>query len=82
MRPVLFPVANKVLQKPANLTDEQCSDLEIFNDGVNCVSCWELNKEELELIQQTGRIYVVILSGITQPPMHVHVESPFITPFP
>ncbi len=79
MRAVDFPERNKVLQKPKGATDEECFDLEIFTDGSQCVSCWELNKEELELIQKTGRIYLGILSGQTQPPVWLSIENPFIT---
>ena len=82
MRPVLFPEANKVLEKPPGFTDEQCGDLEVFTDGNCCVSCWELNKEELEMINKTGRVYALIITGTgTQPPMSLHIEPPFINPY-
>lgn len=78
MIPVDFPQRNRVLEKPKGMTDEECSDLEIFTDGKVCVSCWQLNKEELELIQKTGKVYLVVVSGKTQPPVSLHVESPFV----
>lgn len=78
MIPIDFPERNRVLEKPPGMTDQQCMDLEIFTDGLNCVSCWQLNKEELELIQKTGKIYLIVVSGTTQPPVSLHVESPFI----
>lgn len=80
MRAVDFPESNKILGKPKSMTDEECYDLEIFTDGQQCISAWELNKEELELIQKTGRIYLSILSGQTQPPVWLAVENPFINP--
>lgn len=79
MIPVDFPERNKVLEKPKGMTDEECHDLEIFTDGKQCVSCWKLNKEELELIQQTGKIYLGVVSGQTQPPVWIAVENPFVT---
>lgn len=78
MRPVDFPERNKVLQKPKGVTDEECFDLEIYTNGHVCVSVWDLNKEELELIQKTGKVYLQIWSGQTQPPVLLSVESPFI----
>ncbi len=78
MIPVDFPERNKVLEKPKGMTDEECHDLEIFTDGKQCVSCWQLNKEELELIQQTGKVWLLIVSGQTQPPVLLTIELPFI----
>lgn len=78
MIPIDFPERNMVLEKPKGMTDEECHDLEIFTDGKVCVSCWALNKEELEQIQKTGKIFLVVVSGYTQPPVSLHIESPFI----
>jgi len=81
MLPFEFPESNDVLRKPADMTEEECSDLPIarfkYPDGMRGVcSFWKLNKEELEEIQQTGGIYILFV-GDTHPPFHPQVENPF-----
>ncbi|GAA4328506.1 hypothetical protein [Flaviaesturariibacter amylovorans] len=81
MLPTTFPESNFVYTKPAGWTDEQCSDLPVFEgaypDGTPViVSCWRLNKEEMELIQQTGCVYLMVI-GQGTPPVSLHIESPF-----
>jgi len=80
MRAIEFPQVTKTLQKPKGMTDEQCMPLPVFNDGKQSVSCWALNKEELELIQKTGKIYLGIVFGPTQPPVWLSIEDPFVEP--
>lgn len=77
MKPIQFPESNMVLNKPENMTDEECSSLPIFTGNSQCISCWELDEEELELIQKTGKIYISVFSGNTQPPICPMVISPF-----
>ena len=78
MRPVEFDEQNGTLSKPPSMTDEECLPLPVFRDGKDVISCWELNKEDLEEINKTGKIYLGILSGNTQPPVWLSVENPFI----
>lgn len=74
-RPVKFNGANKELVAPKGIDDLSCSSLPIFNNGINCVSCWELNDAEVEEIIKTKRIYVSIWSGKTQPPIYIGSEE-------
>lgn len=78
MIPTDFPERNRVLEKPKGMTDEECFDLEIFTDGNECISCWKLNKEELEEVNRTGKIWLRIVSGYTQPPVSLQTEYPFV----
>jgi hypothetical protein len=46
-----------------------------FEDGtVGVESCWELNKEEIEEVIKTGRVYLLCLSN-THPPIAPAVHS-------
>ncbi len=81
MKPVTFPEQNISLGKPEGMTDEQCGSLPAFQghdpEGFPViVSCWELSPEELEQVQETGKIYLVVISP-TQPPLSLRVDSPF-----
>lgn len=82
MIPIEFKEANFTFVKPANMTDEQCMSLPVYK-GVDSagfpiiISCWQLNKEDLEEIQRTGCVYLMIVSN-SQPPVSLHIETPFI----
>ena len=78
MRAVEFDEQTVILGKPIGMTDEECAPLPVFRDGEQVISCWELNKEDLEEINKTGKIYLSIFSGKTQPPVWLSIENPFI----
>lgn len=81
MKPSNFKEANKTLQKPAGMTEEQCSPLPIWNDGKNCISLWRLGWKERFSVLIFGRIWLCILSGETQPPVWLDASrSVFIKP--
>ncbi len=71
MNSVTFKEQNGVLGKPPDMTDAECGSLPVFKDGQNCISCWEPTDAEIEDIIKTRRIYILLLSGPTQPPMAV-----------
>lgn len=79
MKPVDFPESNAVLTPPDDMTEEECSNLEIFRtpDGC-CISCWELDGDELMQILETKRIWLRVHSGPSQPPVSLATESPFV----
>lgn len=73
--PVKFNGANSELKAPKGVDEISCSDLPVFKNGINCVSCWEFSEEELKEIIETKRIYVSIWFGKTQPPMFLGTEE-------
>ncbi|WP_128146638.1 hypothetical protein [Sinorhizobium meliloti] len=54
---------------------ENVSDMHTFTNGICSVSCWELSAEELAEINRTGRIFLSVFSGRTQPPVYVGDEE-------
>lgn len=81
MKQIEFPEMTKILGKPKNMTDEECGSLPVFCDGQQCISKWELNKEDIEHINKHGYIWLRVLSGHTQPPVLIEaIKTPFITP--
>jgi hypothetical protein len=76
MLPTDFKYRNLVLGKPENMTDEECMELPVYKDKIQYISCWKLNKEEMDLIAQTGTVYLRIFSSI-HPPVMLDIESPF-----
>jgi len=82
MLPTDFPEANFTFNKPANMTDEQCSDLRVWKgsntDGFPVIiSRWQFSKEDLEEIQRTGFIYLTI-TGQGMPPVGLQTEYPWV----
>lgn len=86
MLPTDFEQRNFVFGKPADMTDEQCMDLPVFKGVAKdesggeipvIISCWKLNKEDLEEIQKTGHVWLSI-TGHGMPPVSIFTENPFI----
>lgn len=77
MNPIAFKNQTKVLQKPTTMTDEECGPLPVFNDGKECISCWQLSLRERLKIAFTGILWLRIVSGATQPPVWPTLEDPF-----
>ena len=77
MKPINFKEANKDLQKPSNMTDDECGPLPIFNDRGYCISCWKMSLRERIKALFIGKIWLCVLSGTTQPPVILQTETPF-----
>jgi len=75
MYPVKFNEFNKVLTPPEGM--DNCIPLHVFNDGVASVSCWQPTPEELEEINRTGCVWVIVYSGQSAPPISVTGNYPF-----
>jgi hypothetical protein len=82
-----FPEANLTMNKPSDMTDEQCGALRVWR-GISTIeetgdqvptliSKWQLSKEDLEEIQKTGCIWLSIV-GRGMPPVSLFTENPFI----
>ena len=77
MKPINFKESNKYLEKPKNMSDDECSALHIFNDKKQCISCWNASIFERIKFLFSGNIWLSILSGTTQPPVWVSIKYPF-----
>lgn len=81
MFPASFDESNCVLSRPPQMDDEQCAPLSVCRtadtDGQPVVvSCWKCTQEELEEINRTGRVWLM-LWGETMPPAAVIGIKPF-----
>lgn len=73
MVPADFAESNGVLSRPPDMTDEECDPLCVLHSNLPdqtpvVVSCWKVTKEELEEIQRTGRVWLIVV-GHTMPPV-------------
>lgn len=77
MKPVKTEFTNSALTSPEDSTnvDELPITRLVLHDGCPAVeSCWELSKEELKKVKETGKIYFACM-GITHPPILLSVKS-------
>lgn len=77
MKPIDFPQSTKVLQRPSTMAESECQSLHVWNDGNQCVSCWKATFKERIKILFTGKVWLGVLSGKTQPPVFVTGERVF-----
>lgn len=67
-----FNESNCVLNKPDDMTHEQCEPASAFK-GINVdgfpvvVTCWKCTKEELDEINKTGRVWLMVCGQTMQP---------------
>ena len=77
MKPIDFPQSTKVLQRPSTMAESECQSLHVWNDGVQCVSCWKPSFLERIKILFGGKVWLGVMSGKTQPPVFVSGEQVF-----
>jgi hypothetical protein len=68
-----FAGSNRKLLPPQGA--ENVEALHTYTNGMCSVSCWELTQEELAEVIRTGRVFLTVLSGTTQPPVFVGSED-------
>ena len=82
MKPIEFPESNIVLNKPDEMTDEECMPLPVcvcrdVDDLPLIISCWKPTPEEWDTLCEQGRIYIAIVSEEYHPPLIVFPGNPF-----
>jgi hypothetical protein len=78
MRPIEFRHANHVLNKPPEMTDEECAPLHVHvshHDNA-MISCWRPTWRERFAIF-FGRPVWLWVMGRAHPPVSIEVQSPF-----
>lgn len=81
MKPTSFKETNQLLGAGNNPGTGDLpiarSLMPIGDQEVPCIiSCWKLSPEELDLIQQTGKIWISVM-GMSSPPIWPMVCHPF-----
>lgn len=79
MIPVEFPESNKVLLAPPG-REKDIVPLPVWTDGEQCISCYRLSWKERFSALFFGRVWLSVLSGITQPPVWVLVARKLFGP--
>ena len=76
MTPKVFPEANKALSKPDGMTEE-CHTLYVWTNEHICISQWQGTWSDRLRFLLTGKVWLHVVFGATQPPVYVGSESPF-----
>lgn len=81
MKPINFKYSNKILtpsSKEYSTDVNSVSNLHIFTNGEQCVSCWKMSFIERIKAMIFGKVWIAILSGETQPPIFCTVEKEYL----
>lgn len=81
--PSSFAESNCVLGPPEGATEQQIASLSVFRGTLKdttpiVVSCWKVTQAELEEINRTGRLWLLVI-GHTMPPAIVSGTKPSMT---
>lgn len=77
MKPIKFKDSNHVFKnrafRPLTITGKgEVKDLPAFTDGLHCMSCWKMNFKEKLIALLFGRVWLIVKSGKTQPPVSLN----------
>lgn len=76
MTPVSFPQKNFTFTKPANMTDEECSSLEVYRGDGLIISKWIPSEEDLKNLNEGAAMWLTI-AGTGMPPVCLQTTIPF-----
>jgi hypothetical protein len=80
MTPCGFDESTEALGKPPSLSEDVCDPLSIarvvWHGQPSIVSCWKLEPGDLEEIQRTGRVWLMVM-GHCMTPVAVAAVKPF-----
>ena len=76
MIPQRFRESNRVMRKPAEMTEEECFDIHAFVGGGQVITCWRPTPEELVKLNLGEPVWLTVI-GQTMPPVAIVVDSPF-----
>lgn len=76
MKPIPFIESNGVRTPPQESHGHEISSLEVWTDGEQCISRWQMSWRERLSALIHGKVWVAVLSGITQPPIAIFTQTP------
>ncbi len=80
MIPSAFEGETDYLGAPPGVSPEECEPLSIMRGDMNgtpvVISCWKMTREELDEVNKTGRVWLMVW-GVTMPPACLCGIRPF-----
>ncbi len=77
MRGIKFKEQTKTIGPPAGMTEEECYSLAVWSDGKQCISRWKGTWKDRLKFLFTGKLWLSVLFGESQPPVWIGTEHPF-----
>lgn len=74
MEPVKFKESTRELQRPADMSANECKPLPIFTNGEVCISKWKMSWRERLRCLASGHLWLSVRSGSTQPPVALYAK--------
>jgi hypothetical protein len=77
MDAIPFQCSNKELRPHDGASSEEYS-LPVYEDKQEWISCWQLDKEEVDQVLQTGRVWLRVKRNgrTTHPPLVLQASDP------
>lgn len=72
MEPSTFPEKTRTLQPPPGM--DNCVPLDVYSDGLQCISCWRPTWRERLSVLFFGRVWLQVWFGESQPPVAVSAQ--------
>lgn len=76
MIPQRFALANTVMTRPADMTEEECFDVHAFKGEKQVVTAWRPTPEEIMKINLGEPVWLIVW-GDGMPPVCVTADYPF-----
>lgn len=73
MQPIDFRERNRILHAPPGM-EETCIPLPVYSNGEYTLSVWQFSPAEIGEFNRTGKLFLAVYFGDTQPPV-------WLTPF-
>lgn len=80
MEPINFKEQTGVLLKPHSMTDKECAPLPIHFTGSEYISCWKMSLRERFKALFFGKIWLYVISKISQPPVALVCDKTIFEP--
>lgn len=77
MKPISFEEQNRVLQRPDGMTAEECGSLPVFANEKMTISKWKGSFKDRLKFLFTGKLWLFVWYGTTQPPVNLSSNYPF-----
>lgn len=71
-----FEESNQLFGPPKGMTEDEVHTLYTYKGDRQVISCWKVTQEELEEIQKTGRVWLIVM-GNDMPPVNLSGTFPF-----
>jgi hypothetical protein len=77
MKAVNFKYSNVTLGRPTGMTKDECGALPAYTEGEYCLSHWKMSWRERIQVILTGKIWLWVWFGSSQPPVNITTYYPF-----